>query len=268
VTQENYFEAISWKQRTVALTQIIMSESTSGKAQILSLFYTEALSLIRYSQENVKVLESWNDRETYNHQLTCHRVPVELWTAIFYLCTTGDASDGDLDPLFISSLSHVCRLWRGITLQYSSLWRNINLSLMSPSGIEEFIRRSRESHLCISNGENDLMTARHFEFIHENISRVRELNIHIISSLRRKSAHHTFLTEHYPSLVDLSLHYVQTLPLSILVQFAGVTPALRTVILSGVSVNWATWRPRNLTHLHLSNLNFNSNIRIFGISNR
>ncbi|KAJ7794019.1 hypothetical protein B0H14DRAFT_3888980 [Mycena olivaceomarginata] len=169
-------------------------------------------------------------RTRRNSLVPISALPTEVLTPILELCPT-IAVDGPgfKTANFIreATLSHVCRRWRGITLESSTFWSNIVLS--RPSWALEMLHRSPRG------------PAR------TQLFRIRELRLHM-------AAQHipAPLLLPAPVLETLHLHFSGLLEFAIPENlFAAEVPRLRHLSLQYCSLEWDSPLWANLVSLEL-----------------
>ncbi len=164
----------------------------------------------------------------------------------------------------LAVLNAVCRRWRVLAVSSSGLWTEIRSSF-SPEKAALYLQRSDPSALTIhiSRFPQDLTRqanvslGRVLDLIHEALPRVKYLGVPV--SPRQTFAHPIFATS-APALEFLSLRRNSRGVSKIQVEgFLGRhTPALRHLRLHGTLVPWNSPLLRNLTSIHLSKLDANS----------
>lgn len=110
-----------------------------------------------------------------------HRLPVELLERILISSTTQPSSTGinrSNSPLIRSpnwiAITHVCRLWRQITLHCPHLWTHITPNLSS-AWITTFASRSKSVPLIVEINVNHIANGTLQKHLSANSSRLREL---------------------------------------------------------------------------------------------
>ena len=156
-------------------------------------------------------------------------------------------------------ITHICRFWRMLSIDLSTLWARLNVSVKTPISILSiYLQRSNNLTLDIEvdlrHDPEDKAIRTHatklWEIIKSTAYRWRRLNIHIgphdatsvAEELRQLAA---------PFLEDIRMTcYV---PIDGLTQmFKGCTPALTSLRLWDVSLQQFTPSLANLTRLHLA----------------
>ncbi|KAF8190749.1 hypothetical protein K438DRAFT_1763189 [Mycena galopus ATCC 62051] len=146
------------RSEEAAGTVSLAKDVVSGKRSLVSLALSEVLHLRRALRTRRNTLAS------------VFRLPPEILTPIFQLCTTED---------FVAGLgvSHVCRQWREIAMTSSHFWSNIDLS--RPRWALEMLHRSHSAPLTvgIDFGSSDTKYVAARDLVLGQLSRIQELHL-------------------------------------------------------------------------------------------
>jgi hypothetical protein len=166
-------------------------------------------------------------------------LPPEVLARIFHLVALAESSRSKMGSLRWISVTHVCRHWRQVALDDSSLWARISGSTANTAWISEMLARARNAPLAIDlfetpNAETLAMFTAHFAHTHE--FRLRGLvaphnddNIREICSLEAPALEHFELgADIAPPVTFLRAPF-----------FNGMAPKLRTFSLSQIHVPWS-----------------------------
>ncbi|KAI0290883.1 hypothetical protein BC826DRAFT_517578 [Russula brevipes] len=149
------------------------------------------------------------------------------------------------------SLTHVCRHWRQVALDDSSLWARISGYQVSTAWVSEALARARNAPLTIDmlgspNPETLAMFPAHFahtrEFRFHNLAHHLDDVIRMICNLEAPALEHFELTFR----ADFPVTFLET-PF-----FNGMAPKLRTFSLSRVRVPWSFIPRGQLTQLKIT----------------
>ena len=174
------------------------------------------------------------------------------------------ACDSTLNPFSKSTswpwtiVTHVCRLWRDIALDYPILWVQIEHRLYGcRKWVLPFLQRSRTSGLYVRiELPYDLSSIdEESRALLGELSRIRKLSITPAFFDRELWLQMVsgFLSKQAPILESLEIfngRQIQLPPSC----FCGVAPDLRTLALQGVSLNWPSFPLHDLTSLRLWNI--------------
>jgi hypothetical protein len=166
-------------------------------------------------------------------------LPPEVLARIFHLVALAESSRSKMGSLGWISVTHVCRHWRQVALEDSSLWARISGRPANTTRISETLARARNAPLEIDllvtpNAEILSMFTAHFAHTHE--FRLRGLvtphfhdNIREICSLEAPALEHFELAAH----AGCPVAFLRA-PF-----FNGMAPKLRTFSLSQIRVPWS-----------------------------
>jgi hypothetical protein len=192
---------------------------------------------------------------TYRNTLAQISVlPPEVFSRIFHLVALEKL------PFFESRkrrwirVTHVCRHWRQVALDDSSLWARISGYQKTTAWISLALARARNAPLAIDlgtpNAETLAMVPAHFahtrEFrLHDLVSHDLDDNIRKICNLEA------------PALEHFELGSTDASPVTFIGTpfFNGMAPKLRTFSLSGVCVPWSFIPCGQLTQLEITLIN-------------
>ncbi|KAI0284062.1 hypothetical protein BC826DRAFT_170884 [Russula brevipes] len=164
-------------------------------------------------------------------------LPPEVLARIFHLVAGSPWQKQE--SLRWISVTHVCRHWRQVALDDSSLWAKISGRMASPTWISEMLARARNAPLAIDlldkpDAETLAMFTAHFAHTHE--FRLRDLvNPHLDDSIREICSLEAPALEHF----ELGARFFS--PITSLREpfFNGMAPKLRTFSLSEIYVPWS-----------------------------
>ncbi|EIM84200.1 uncharacterized protein STEHIDRAFT_132626 [Stereum hirsutum FP-91666 SS1] len=191
------------------------------------------------------------------------RLPSELLAQIFAAiddtprrARTPTSKGSPYTSLGWINVTHVCRHWRYVALEYPRLWRNISFTLGS-AWTSELLLRSKAVLISLSHLTEPSFVP--FDAIPLASHLDHTEHIHIRSDNNSMRALFKHLSHPAPHLRGLHLTTVPTggfmrsrmaqpvrLPAAL---FEGVTPALEQVSLTRLHVPWAEWPFRGLRHL-------------------
>ncbi|KAI0045653.1 hypothetical protein FA95DRAFT_1680321 [Auriscalpium vulgare] len=196
--------------------------------------------------------------------LSC-RIPPEVLTIIFAFCRDDSVEDVELTNHSKSldshrnwiRITHVCRRWRDVALNCSSLWWDVNLAY-GPDWMEEIITRAKNTPIIFRRESPDFfVTDRLLDVVRSRLPRMKGLRWKGGNMLREDSAERTFwrlLADPAPILVALELNAsILSSPVSLPDNlFAGTAPRLQRVRLSNISqFPWGSPLMQRLVSLYL-----------------
>ncbi|KAI0280966.1 hypothetical protein BC826DRAFT_437185 [Russula brevipes] len=168
-------------------------------------------------------------------------LPPEVLARIFHLVALADAESSrpKMGNLRWIGVTHVCRHWRQVALDDSSLWARISGSMMEATWVCEMLARARNAPLSIDlfvtpNAVTLSMFTAHFAHAHEFrlrgvVAAYFKHNIRKICSLEAPALEHFELGANFDSSVtSLRAPF-----------FNGMAPKLRTFSLSQIRVPWS-----------------------------
>ncbi|KAI0280964.1 hypothetical protein BC826DRAFT_975018 [Russula brevipes] len=166
-------------------------------------------------------------------------LPPEVLARIFHLVAFAESSPPEMGSLRWISVTHVCRHWRQVALDDSSLWARISGRSVNTTWISETLARARNALLEIDlfkaqNAETLSMFTAHFAHTHEfRLRRVlaphKDENIREICGLEAPALEHFELA----ALTNFPVVFLRA-PF-----FNGMAPKLRTFSLSQICVPWS-----------------------------
>ncbi|KAI0289292.1 hypothetical protein BC826DRAFT_1187913 [Russula brevipes] len=197
-------------------------------------------------------------RALFTHRNTLAPIsvlPAEVLTRIFHLVAFAESSRSSMGSLRWIGITHVCRHWRQVALDDSSLWARISSSTARPTWVSEVLARARNAPLAIelfttSNAETLSMFAAHFARTHEFrlrgiVASTVDDNIREICSLEA------------PALEHFELGAAPGSPVTFLRApfFNGMAPKLRTFSLYQIRVPWSFIPRGQLSELKITFFN-------------
>ena len=177
------------------------------------------------------------------------RLPNEVLLEIFDICRSG-AADMDKDMRWVN-LTHVCRSWRLIALDYPTLWST--LPLTSLSWTREMVVRSRTAPLSViaavvDRREVDQLT----EVMATHLPRMQCIDIKVepLAPHEWELLISSFMTPSAPLLQELSIRTsnMGSIPDDL---FQNVAPRLSVLRLTLCKINYSSYLFRGLTVLSL-----------------
>ena len=185
-------------------------------------------------------------------------LPPELLARIFRFHALIDPPWSDLENLGWIGVTHVCRQWRQVALDDSSLWATITGFWPSAEWISEQLVRARNAPLVIDFKFTPSLDR--LSKFPPRISHIRELRLRNMSQLHSRGIQEICASE-APILehLELALDPVSYFPGMFLTYgelagttlFDGRTPKLRTLSLSQISIPWSLIPRGQLTQLKI-----------------
>ncbi|TFY65839.1 hypothetical protein EVG20_g5253 [Dentipellis fragilis] len=229
-------------------------QSISHARKVLEHEISDALGVIT----SVKTLR--------NSLLPIHRLPPDILFKIFHVIATQDSTYREVKtasgkkesrycaPLDVYKLTHVCRHWKDVALQFPLLWTNIPLH--KAKWASEFLRRSQGAPLSLSleTSSTDLSPAVLATL--SETQRLQHLSLKgpVNVALQRLSTPAPVLesfTVHFTPIYHYG--YDNTEPIIEPDIFAQDAPKLRRIVARGVGFPWNSPILNNLTHLEVHN---------------
>jgi hypothetical protein len=179
-------------------------------------------------------------------------LPPEVLARIFHLAALAESSQPEMGSLRWISVTHVCRHWRQVALDDSSLWARISGSTANTTWISETLARARNAPLTIDlfetqDAETLSMFTAHFAHTHE--FRLRGLvTPHCDDNIREICSQEAPALEHFELGADIDS------PITFFRApfFNGMAPKLRTFTLSQIHVPWSFIPRGQLTQLKIT----------------
>ncbi|KAL0563314.1 hypothetical protein V5O48_018757, partial [Marasmius crinis-equi] len=199
---------------------------------------------VRHAAEELRKLKSER-----NILAPISRLPTEIMSIILGYCISHRSTGWPYKITWLSA-THVCRQWRSVALNSASIWSHIDFS--RPELAREMIERSRAAPLDVV-ATHPVLISRVFEVLKEaisNVGRLRTLVLHATHYMPDQAGMFANLDEPAPLLqtLDITGRSLVTFPDN---PFAGETPALRKLKITGFHFPWATSLLKNLTTLIL-----------------
>ncbi|EIM81707.1 uncharacterized protein STEHIDRAFT_115081 [Stereum hirsutum FP-91666 SS1] len=161
------------------------------------------------------------------------------------------------------TITHICRRWRDIALNMSSLWSTLTF-MLGPRWLEEMLRRSKSAPLTIHHNLDHVpyswkdyktLSTAVIGTVEQNLHRIKSLSFNMLSMDRDTRFPLTdVMTKPSPLLEDLTLSMkgLQSLP-SFPDSFLGGQPSnVRRLCLDNVGYNWAASPFVNLSILTIT----------------
>ncbi|KAF8486841.1 hypothetical protein DFH94DRAFT_849382 [Russula ochroleuca] len=182
-------------------------------------------------------------------------LPPEILARVFHFLVFEDPACSREQNLGWIRATHVCRFWRQVALNDSSLWATISGISAKTELISEMWARSRNVPLDIDihlDGASGLQVLHMFP---PHLSHTRELRLHGPSMLHSGSVWGIYSRE-APALEHFELRVPVRSPISFwylggTTLFKGQAPRLRTFSLSQVLIPWSLIPRGQLTHLKI-----------------
>ncbi|KAI0284063.1 hypothetical protein BC826DRAFT_170889 [Russula brevipes] len=177
-------------------------------------------------------------------------LPPEVLARIFHLVAGSPWQKQE--SLRWISVTHVCRHWRQVALDDSSLWAKISGRMASTTWISEMLARARNAPLAIDlletpDAETLAMFTAHFAHTHE--FRLRGLvTPHFDDSIREICSLEAPALEHF----ELGVRVAPPVTFLRAPFFNGMAPKLRTFSLSQIHVPWSFIPRGQLTQLKIT----------------
>jgi hypothetical protein len=184
-------------------------------------------------------------------------LPPEVFSQIFHLVALAEPASSMLQKLTWVSVTHVCRHWRQVALDDSSLWARISGSRMTTAWISLALARARNAPLAIDLlGELDAETLAMFP---AHFARIREFRLCGLVAHHLFAHHHTnnirqICNMEAPALEHFELGSTDASLVTFIGTpfFNGMAPKLRKFSLSGVRVPWSFIPCGQLTQLKIT----------------
>src|SRR5712672_4807014 len=183
-------------------------------------------------------------------------LPVEILVHIFHLNAVVAASARTYSPTLspgLVSVMHVCRHWRQVALNDSTLWTEFSTSPRDEDWISERLSRARNAPLIIELGAS---VDRDMVFLFTpHISHTRELYLRNIPSITHSVIMQEVSTQKASELECFELRVSSTLPIMHPAGhsfFNGPLPKLRVLCLSQILFPWSLVPRGPLTQLRVA----------------
>lgn len=189
-------------------------------------------------------------------------LPPEILARVFHLLASEETTYSD-KPYFgwIRRTTHVCRHWRQVALDDSSLWARISgvPTNMNTALISEMLARARNAPLEIDIDLVASPSPEVFLMFPSHLSHTRALRLHSLSTIHFESVRE-ILSREAPALEHFELGVSVSAPfifrdLGETTSFKGQAPKLRAFCISQVCVPWSFIPRGQLTQLKIILLN-------------
>jgi len=179
-------------------------------------------------------------------------LPPELLARIFRFLTLEDLGRFGVPVKFWFKATHVCRHWRQVALDDSSLWARVTVTESSSlDWVSEMLTRSRNEPLDVNlMGESSPRVLSKF-LPHISHARQLRLRMHHPQCVKDICALEAPALEHF-ELEILTSSPVALWQLPSPTLFKGRTPRLRRLILSQISIPWSLIPRGQLTELKIN----------------
>ncbi|KAF8498176.1 hypothetical protein F5888DRAFT_1906452 [Russula emetica] len=183
-------------------------------------------------------------------------LPPEILARVFHLLVLEELPFSGRGNLGWIRVTHVCRHWRQVGLDDSSLWARIGGTLMNKKWISEMLARAKNAPLDIEFNGVASSSRGALLWIHPHPSRTRQFRFHIRSMLHSDSVREMFSWE-APALEHFELKVSAHSPVTFRdlgenMLFKGHAPRLRTFSLSQVVIPWSLIPRGQLTQLKIA----------------
>ena len=181
-------------------------------------------------------------------------LPPEVLARVFHFLVFEDPACSEEQNLGWIRATHVCRFWRQVALDDSSLWATISGISEKTELIYAMLARSRNAPLDIDIHVDEHSGRKVFNMFPPHFSHIRELRLHGPSILRTAVVHGIYLEA--PALEHFELGVPIDSPITFRSPggtrlFKGQAPRLRTVSLFQVLTPWPLIPRGQLTHLKI-----------------
>src|SRR5712672_2229106 len=181
-------------------------------------------------------------------------LPAEILARIFHFVAFSKQPYSRAPTLGSVHFTHVCRRWRQVALDDSTLWTHFSSSPPSKKWIAERLSRARNAPLVIELGR--WMVTYTFSLFIPHISHTRELYLHHLSFDHSKLVQEMSIQK-APALERLELSGPPAHPISIKELgghsfFEGPLPKLRTFCISEILFPWSLVPRGRLTELQVT----------------
>jgi F-box-like len=182
-------------------------------------------------------------------------LPPEILARVFHLLAFEDPACSRKQNLGWIRATHVCRLWRQVALDDSSLWATISGISANTVLISEMLARSRNAPLNINIRLGGTSVREVLRMFLPHLSNTRELRFHG-PSMRHTGSVRGFYSREAPALehfelmapVESSITFRDICGTTL---FKGQAPKLRTFSLSQVLIPWSLIPRGQLTRLKI-----------------
>jgi len=187
------------------------------------------------------------------------RLPPEILSNIFMLCVTDNDGHFTVTPYRWSwiTISHICRHWRNVALECSSLWCHLDFS--KPDWIPEMLNRSKVAPLSVKIRNEHYFSKKSLDALNaafQHMYRIKELDLCVPAGdfedmlcdiTQAAPCIHTLSVSSKPSSL-FTLARTISLPQDFL---SGDAPSLTHLELRDVHLPWGSSLLKNLTCLKI-----------------
>jgi hypothetical protein len=186
-------------------------------------------------------------------------LPPEILARVFHLLVLEEPPFSARRNLGWIRVTHVCRHWREVALDDSSLWARIGGTPANKKWISEMLARARNAPLDIEFNGVARSSPEALLMIPLHLSRTRQFRFHSLSTLHSDSVREIFSWE-APALEHFEFSVTAYYPftfrdLGVNMLFKGHTPRLRTFSLFRVDIPWSLIPRGQLTQLKIARSN-------------
>ncbi|KAF8498170.1 hypothetical protein F5888DRAFT_227454 [Russula emetica] len=186
-------------------------------------------------------------------------LPPEILARVFHLLVLEEPPLSGRQDVGWIKVTHVCRHWRQVALDDSSLWARIGRTRMNRKWISEMLARARNAPLDIEFNAVAMSSREALLLIRPHISRTRQFRFHGLSTLHSDIVRDIFSWE-APALEHFELKVSAHSPVTFRdlgesMLFKGHAPRLRTFSLSRVVIPWSLIPRGQLTQLKIDRFN-------------
>jgi hypothetical protein len=199
-------------------------------------------------------------------------LPTEILAWVFRLLVLEEPPFSGGRNLGWIRVTYVCRHWRQVALDDSSLWARIGGTPSNTKWISEMLARAKNAPLDIEVNGAARSSAEALLLIPPHLSHTRQLRIHGLSELHSGSVREFFSWE-APALEHFELALTAYPPITFPgldgnMLFKGHAPRLRTFSLSRVVIPWSLIPRGELTQLKMARSNSNEEVYSSGDLNQ
>jgi hypothetical protein len=182
-------------------------------------------------------------------------LPPEILSRVFHLLKEAVPRSHGGRKLGWIRVTHVCRHWRQVALNDSSLWARIWGTPTSAKWISEMLTRAKNAPLDIELDDLITSSAEALLMIPPHLSHTRQLRLHNLSGLSSDNVREIYSRD-APALEHFELTAPTYSPISFPdlggnLLFKGHAPRLRTLSLSRVVIPWSFIPRGQLTRLEI-----------------
>jgi len=179
-------------------------------------------------------------------------LPVEILARIFHLVAFSEHPNSHRPELGSVYFTHVCRRWRQVALDDSTLWTHFSNTPRNKDWIAERLSRARNAPLVIELGRSVVKDT--FSLFTPHISHTRELYLYNLS-FHHSEVVQEISTQNAPALERLKIGMsISTDPKHLVLQsfFKGPLPKLQILCIVDILFPWSLFPRGRLTELRVT----------------